>query len=149
MHCLLQNITKNKRKPETNLNVWYSLLGASGATASHVFLKYTLSQNKEKCLKTDFWNICICLSMCSWSFGDSLWYLNLSKIIRATLAILTYRTTQYIVFSVIWYFMSLVTFLMTLLMNKFTSIAIPTYISFIQMSTIVTKFSIFCILTFM
>ena len=123
---------KSKKNPETDLNVWYSLLGGYGATASHALVKYTLWQkNTEKCLKTDFWNVCICLSMCPWSSGDSLWYLNLFKMIRAIPAMLTYRTyrtTLYIVFSVIWYFMSSVTFLMTLLMNNFTSIVIPTYI---------------------
>jgi hypothetical protein len=123
-----KNQNKSKKNPETDLNVWYSLLGVYGATASHAFVKYTLWQNKEKCLKADFWNVCICLSMCPWSSGDSLWYLNLSKMIRAIPAMLTYRTTLYIVFRVIWYFMSLVTFLMTLLMNKVTSIVIPTYI---------------------
>ena len=42
-------------------------------------------------------------------------------------------TTAYIVFSIVWYFMSIrVGILMTLLMNKFTNIVIPIYFEFIH-----------------
>ena len=61
-----------------------------------------------------------------------------------------HRSTLDIAFSVRWYFMSLVVmFLMTqFLMNKFTSIAIPTYFEFIHMPIVVKKFGILCIFPF-
>ena len=55
-------------------------------------------------------------------------------------------TALHIVFSVMWYFyVTMVTFPMPLLMNEFTSIVIPSYFQFIQMRISETKFGIYCI----
>ena len=46
-------------------------------------------------------------------------------------------------------YVTLITFLVTLLTNKFTSIVIPTYSSFMHMPIIETRFDIFHILAFL